>query len=301
MTLLIMAAGMGSRYGGIKQIEPVGANGELIIDYSIYDAILAGFDRVVFIIRRDIEKDFREAIFDRIKAQGKIKAEYVFQDFNDLPAGFKTPATRKKPWGTAHAILAARPIINEPFCVINADDFYGREAYAKIAEFFGNLSPNDKGKYAMVGYKLGNTISEKGSVSRGVCEADKESMIIEINERTKIEKRGNQIGYIIDEKFNTLKPDADVSMNFWGFTGDLMPVLEQKFTEFLRENINSEKAEYPIPVVIGEMLGTGAVSLKLLASRDMWLGFTYPEDKAIVKNEIAKMNKAGVYPTPLWK
>jgi len=299
MTLLIMAAGMGSRYGGIKQIEPVGAAGELIIDYSIYDAILAGFEKVIFVIRRDIEKDFREAIFDRI--QKKIKAEYVFQELGDLPVGFKLPEGRKKPWGTAQAIWAARGKINEPFCVINADDFYGREAYEKIAGFFKGLKKNSQGQYALVAYKLAGTISEQGTVSRGICKADNLGNIVEINERLKIEKRGGTIGYIEGESFTPLASDSEASMNFWGFTPDLMPVLEQEFKEFLTVNINDPKAEYPIPVVIGKLLKDKAVTVNMLKSRGKWLGFTYPEDKAVVMAEIKKLAKAGIYPTPLWK
>ena len=302
MTLLIMAAGMGSRYGGIKQIEPVGTHNELIIDYSIFDAIRAGFKKVVFIIRRDIEKDFREAIFDRISKH--IKAEYVFQDLNDLPGGFTVPEGRKKPWGTAHAILAARHVIKEPFCAINADDFYGAEAFDKIAMFLKTMEGGQtagKMKSALVGYKLCNTVSDQGSVSRGVCVADSNDNITEVVERTKIEKRGDKIGYIENEQFHELNPNSDVSMNFWGFSADLMTVLEDKFTQFLKEHGTSEKAEYPIPTVIGEMVADGKMDLKLLKSDGMWLGFTYPEDKIIVKTEIEKMIKDGVYPTPLWK
>lgn len=302
MTLLIMAAGMGSRYGGIKQIEPVGTHKELIIDYSIFDAIRAGFEKVVFIIRRDIEKDFREAIFDRISKH--IKAEYVFQDITDLPEGFTVPEGRKKPWGTAHAILAARNVINEPFCAINADDFYGAEAFVKIAEFLKTIDQKqtaEKMTSALVGYKLCNTVSDKGSVSRGVCVADSDNNITEVVERTKIEKRGDRIGYIEDDRFHELPPESDVSMNFWGFSAGLMKVLQDKFSAFLVQHGSSEKAEYPIPTVIGEMIADGKMNLKLLKSSDMWLGFTYPEDKVIVKSEIEKMIKNGVYPTPLWK
>ena len=302
MTLLIMAAGMGSRYGGIKQIEPVGANGELIIDYSIFDAIKAGFTRVVFVIRRDIERDFCDAIFNRIKKH--INAEYVFQDFADLPSPYATPPTRKKPWGTGHAILAARHVISEPFCVINADDFYGREAFVKIAEFLRNTKSNgtsDVITAAMVGYKLDKTVSDQGSVSRGVCITDANNMVTEIKERFVIEKRGDKIGYVENNNFYELAPDSDVSMNFWGFSANLMPALNEKFKEFLAQNVSSERAEFPIPVIVGDLIDERKMTLKLLTSRDTWLGFTYPEDIIIVLTEIKKMNDAGVYPTPLWK
>lgn len=300
MTLLIMAAGMGSRFGGIKQIEPVGAHNELIIDYSIYDAKLAGFNKVVFIIRREIEKDFCESIFNRIK--NHIDAEYVFQDLDDLPSGFTLPKERTKPWGTAHAILAARDVINAPFCVVNADDFYGRTAYQKIADFFRTLGNKSNYKYAMVGYKLENTISEKGSVSRGICEVDQNSMVTEIVERLRIEKRNQILGYTLDgNDFYHLRPDSDASMNIWGFTPDIMPVLQQKFIEFLRVNSNELKTEYPIPTVIGDLLKEDKITLRMLDTNDQWLGFTYPEDKTIVKSAIEKLNQQQIYPSPLWK
>ena len=313
MTLLIMAAGVGSRFGGVKQIEPVGRAGELIIDYSIYDAILAGFNRVVFIIRRDIERDFCDAIFNRIR--GRIEAEYVFQDLDDLPAGFAVPDGRKRPWGTAHAILSARHVIHEPFCVINADDFYGREAFTKIAEFLRGQSlekfpftgegvPSEARRgsldLALVGYKLGNTISEKGSVSRGVCVV-KNGMVTEIIERTKIEKRGEKIGYIDGETFHDLPPNADVSMNFWGFAPNIMPILNEKFVEFLKTHGQHQTAEYPIPTVVGELLQSHRATLQCLQTGAKWIGFTYPEDKATVRAEIENMISEGVYPSPLWK
>jgi dTDP-glucose pyrophosphorylase len=305
-TLLIMAAGMGSRYGGIKQIEPVGAHKELIIDYSIYDALLAGFDRVVFIIRRDIERDFCESIFNRITK--RIKAEYVFQDLTDLPAGFTVPAGRTKPWGTTHAILAARDVISTPFCVINADDFYGREAYQKIAGFFAGMKDGIHAGVlpcAMVGYRLGNTIPAKGHVSRGVCAVDAIGMLTEINERLHIEKHGGEIEYTTDDgtTWHGLSFNSDVSMNFWGFAPEIMPMLTEKFTAFLRANAANPnpKAESAIPVVVGELLSEGKITVKMLSSRDRWLGFTYPEDKDIVKKEMEGLTESGVYPSPLWE
>ena len=300
MTLLIMAAGMGSRYGGIKQIEPVGVHNELIIDYSIFDAVRAGFTKVVFVIRRDIEEEFCKSIFNRIKEQSGIKAEYVFQDKTDLPAGYKLPDDRQKPWGTTHAILAARKVIKEPFCAINADDFYGREAFAKIAQFMGALKSGDT-KTAIVGYKLAKTLSEQGTVSRGVCRVDKNNMVVQIDERYKIERRNGRIGYIDGDDFHHINEDADASMNFFGFSPSVMQLLETKFAEFIKDNIGNPKAECPIPVTMNELLSAGKVTMAMLTSGDKWLGFTYPEDKAAIQGEIKEMVKSGVYPSPLWK
>jgi len=295
-----MAAGMGSRYGGIKQIEPVGVFNELIIDYSIFDAVRAGFTKVIFVIRRDIEEEFCRSIFNRIKKQSGIKAEYVFQDKDDLPAGFKLPADRTKPWGTTHAILAARKIINEPFCVVNADDFYGQEAFIKMAKFLAELKPGDA-KTAMVGYKLATTLSEQGTVSRGVCAVDKTNMVKSIDERLKIERRNGKIGYTLDgTDFHLVNEDADASMNFFGFSPAVMPMLEVKFAEFVAKNIGNLKAESPIPVDLNNLLAEGKITMKMLTSKDKWLGFTYPEDKIAIQGEIKEMVKKGTYPSPLW-
>jgi len=289
-----MAAGMGSRYGGIKQIEPIGAYDELIIDYSIYDAKLAGFNKVMFVIRRDIEKDFCESIFNRIKKH--IKAEYVFQDKDDLPAGFKLPAERTKPWGTTHAILAARKVIKEPFCAINADDFYGREAFIKIAKFL----ENGEATTAMVGYKLAKTLSTQGTVSRGVCAVDKNNMILSIDERYKIERRNGQIVDIDGDNLHHIDEDAVASMNFFGFRPSVMPMLEADFAKFIKQNINNTKAESPIPTTLNDLLKEGKITMQMLTSNDKWLGFTYPEDKVAIQAEIKQMVKSGIYPSPLW-
>ena len=300
MTLLIMAAGMGSRYGGIKQIEPIGAHNELIIDYSIYDAVRAGFKQVVFVIRRDIEKDFCESIFNRIKVQSGIKAEYVFQDRDDLPAGYKFPAERTKPWGTTHAILAARKVIDEPFAVVNADDFYGREAFIKIAKFLSAIKPTEP-KTAMVGYMLASTLSDKGTVSRGVCVVDKNNMVKSIDERYKIERRKGAIGDIVGDDFHPINEDAVASMNFFGFSPAVMPMLADDFAKFIKDNINNLKAESPIPTTLNDLLKAGKVTMQMLTSNDKWLGFTYPEDKAAIQGEIKEMVRKGTYPSPLWK
>jgi len=291
---MILAAGIGSRFGGVKQIEPVGEHGELIIDYSIYDAISAGFNKVVFIIRRAIEKDFCDKIFNRIKSQ--IDTEYVFQDLDDLPCGFTAPKDRTKPWGTAHAILAARHVIDGPFCVINADDFYGRDAFEKIAEFL---------KYgegcASVNYKLFNTLSDTGSVSRGICSVDENGMITQIKERTQIERCGHKVGYLENDTFNELCPNSDVAVNFFGFQPEIMPLLYQKFGDFLKAHINNPKAEYQSTTTLNAFIKDNKITMKNFSSTDTWLGFTYPEDKAKVMNEIRNLTANGTYPSPLWQ
>ena len=300
MTLLIMAAGMGSRYGGIKQIEPIGAHNELIIDYSIYDAVLAGFTKVVFVIRRDIEKDFCETIFNRIKSQAGIKAEYVFQDLTDLPDGFQLPPERVKPWGTTHAILAARKVINTPFCIVNADDFYGREAFAKMAKFLGNLG-EESTHTSLVGYKLCNTISDAGSVSRGIAVVEGNS-VTTIDERIKVEKRGDEYGYTLDETFYPeLQADSNASMNVFGFGPAIMPMLKERFAEFLTQRIDDIKAELQISIALNDLLHQGKITMEMMTTNDKWLGFTYPEDKIKVQNEIKVMVESGIYPSPLWK
>ena len=291
---------MGSRYGGIKQIEPIGANNELIIDYSIYDAVLAGFTKIVFVIRRDIEKDFCDSIFNRIKSQTKVEAEYVFQDISDLPGGFELPAERVKPWGTTHAILAARKVITEPFCIINADDFYGRDAFVKMAKFLAKLKPGDN-RTSMVGYNLSKTISDAGSVTRGIAEVTPEGQVTTINERYKIEKRGDKYGWLDGEIYNELAPDSDAAMNFFGFGPSIMPMLEVKFAEFIANNIGNIKGEYPIPVALNDLLAANIITMDMMTTTDKWLGFTYPEDKIKVQNEIKELVSSGIYPSPLWK
>lgn len=296
-TLLILAAGLGSRYGGVKQMDKVGPSGESIIDYSIYDAIRAGFGKVVFVINKKIEKDFKE-IFEP-KLNGKIKTEYVLQEIDKLPEGFIVPEDRLKPWGTAHAILSAKDVINEPFAVINADDFYGRNSYESIARFFADAT--DEKELCMVGFNLGKTITDWGSVSRGVCSLDNEDYLKEVVEHTKIQKNGETIE-CIDEDGNSkpLSADVKVSMNFWGFTPFLFEYLETGFVKFLEEKINVPKSEYFIPNVISEMIDTGAARVKVLESAEQWFGVTYKEDKPrVIENVNALVNK-GVYPAELW-
>lgn len=299
LTLVIMAAGIGSRYGGIKQIEPVGQNGELIIDYSIYDAIQAGFTKVVFIIRKDIEEAFKESIFNRISKQ--IKAEYVFQDINDLPKGFTVPAGRTKPWGTGQAILACKGVVNEPFLVINADDFYGRDAFVSTGKFLKSLPPNSKYHYSSAAYQIGPTISEQGSVSRGVMKVDKNGKLLEINERKTVEKIGNRVFYTENGQQFELAYDAPVSLTVFGLTPDVFTLVEERFPKFLSDSKNDPlKSEFILPGILGEFAKEKIATFDLFESRDKWFGFTYKEDKEKVNNELREMIKAGKYPPKLW-
>jgi NDP-sugar pyrophosphorylase family protein len=295
-TLVILAAGMGSRYGGLKQLDEVGPNGEAIIDYSLFDAIRAGFGKVVFIIRHDFEEAFK-ARFDQ-KLEGKIEVEYVFQDLTDLPSGFSVPEGREKPWGTAHAIRAARAVVKEPFAAINADDFYGAEAYTTVAKFLtGDVAA---GQYAMVGYRMDKTLSENGSVSRGLCVANSEGNLVDIDELTKITSEGDGIFYYRDEKRIQLKGDEIVSMNFWGFHPSLFIHLENGFVKFLEEKGQELKSEFFIPMFVDELIKSGKTKVKILTSDASWFGVTYQEDKPVVKERIQQLIGEGKYPAKLW-
>ncbi|MBE6808492.1 MAG: nucleotidyltransferase [Ruminococcaceae bacterium] len=287
ITLVVLAAGMGSRFGGLKQIEPIGPGGEAILDFSVYDAIKAGFTKVVFVIKHEIEKDFKEIVGKRIEKQ-PIKVEYAFQELNDLPEGYTLPADRAKPWGTAHAILACREIVKEPFAVINADDYYGSSAFAKVAEFLRQ----DNDDYCMVGYRLENTLTENGYVSRGVCEVV-DGKLSSVTERTKIAN----CKYTEDDgaTWHDLAPDTLVSMNFWGLRADLFPLLEKSFKAFLDEKINVPKSECYIPKVISDLIETGVKKVQMLTAEDKWYGVTYKEDKEMVVNAIGKMVADGMY------
>ncbi len=299
--LVVLAAGMGSRYGGLKQMDPVGPSGEVIMDYSIYDAAKAGFERVIFIIKRAIEEDFRNIIGERVKDH--IKVEYAFQELEQLPEGFSVPDGRVKPWGTTHAILAAKQLINGPFAVINADDYYGPCAYKELYDFLSQTS-GDAQSYAMVGYHLGNTVTDHGSVARGVCEQDESGYLTKIVERTKIEKTESGARFTEDEgqSWTDISADALVSMNFWGFQKGLLQMAEKNFEEFLRESLakNPEKCEALLPNFVGELITEGKADVKVLQSTDVWHGVTYKEDKPSVVNAIAQKHEAGQYPTPLW-
>lgn len=286
ITLVVMAAGMGSRFGGLKQIEPIGKNGEILIDFSIYDAVKAGFNKVVFVIKHSIEKDFKAVVGKRIEKM--VKTEYVFQENDVLPDGFVCPADRVKPWGTAHAVLCCRDVVKEPFAVINADDYYGQSAYKQMADF---LKSNDK-DYCMVGFRLVNTLTDNGSVSRGVCEI-KDGELVSVTERTKI----------VDCKYSedngatwtALKPDTVVSMNLWGFMPDLFDYAADGFVDFLREKINVPKSEYFLPSIVSKLIETGEKKVKVLVAEDKWYGVTYKEDKQDVCAALNKMVDDGLY------
>ena len=274
--LVIMAAGMGSRYGGLKQIDPVDEQGNKIIDFSIYDAIRAGFKKVVFIIKKENEHDFRTLIGDKVK--DRIGVEYVFQELTDIPEGAKVPEGRVKPWGTAHAVLSCRNVINGPFAVINADDFYGREAFKLIYDFLSGTCDDDKYRYAMVGYELKNTLTENGYVSRGVCSTDADGFLTDIVERTHIEKRGDGAAFTEDgEHYEDITPDSIVSMNLWGFSRSFIDEAVKSFERFFKETVpgNPLKAECYLPGVVDELLKAGKASVKVLKSSDRWFGVTY--------------------------
>jgi UTP-glucose-1-phosphate uridylyltransferase len=294
-TLLILAAGMGSRYGGLKQIDPVGPNGEAIIDYSVFDALRAGFGKLVFVIRKDIEQPFRESIGQRFEKRADVR--YVFQELTSLPAGFTVPAGRIKPWGTSHAILMAEGTIHEPFAAINADDFYGAESYRVLA---GHLRSGSD-EYAMVGFILRNTLSEHGSVSRGVCQVNGAGRLVSVRELTKIEKASLGATYTDESGVkHPLTGEEIVSMNMWGFDARLFGVLKEKFVEFLRKHSNEQKSEYYIPSAVNDLIVQKAIKLKVLPSRDSWFGVTYREDKPMVEAGIRRLIAAGKYPARLW-
>ena len=296
-TLLILAAGMGSRFGGLKQVEPVGPNGEAIIDYTIFDAIRAGFGKVVFIIRESFADAFREK-FDA-KLKGKIDVEYVFQELDNLPEGFTLPLGREKPWGTAHAILVAKDSVKEPFCALNADDFYGRNAYEVMADFL--TKSKDDAEYSMVGYELKNTLSDHGSVSRGICSVDNNQNLIKIVETKKIVKREESVISIEEDgREQPLTGNEHASMNIWGFKPSIFETLENKFIEFLKTQINKPKSEMYIPSVVFEMIEEQKATVKVLEAHSPWFGVTYKEDKPIVVNRLRKLIDDGEYPEKLW-
>ncbi len=296
-TLLILAAGMASRYGSMKQIDGFGPNQETIIDYSIYDAIKAGFGKVVFIIKEEFVENFR-SIFEP-KLNGKIETDYVFQNFDLKQFGMDDEIERSKPWGTAHAILSARNTIKEPFCVINADDFYGFDAYQKMVHF---LTEEVNGSnYSMIGYEIAKTLSEYGAVSRGVCKVDGAGNLEEIVERTKVFKDGDHIVYEENDQKYPLALDTRASMNFWGFTPDVFKVTEDLFRTFARENSADPKAEFFIPLVAEHLVKSGQADFKVIPTDSKWFGVTYKEDKPIVQASIDQLIQDGVYPDNLWK
>jgi UTP-glucose-1-phosphate uridylyltransferase len=295
-TLLILAAGMGSRYGGLKQIEPVGPNGETILEYSVFDAIRAGFGKVVFVIRKSFAEEFKDRF--ESKLAGKIEIEYVYQEIDKLPVGFKLPEGREKPWGTGHAVLMAKEVINEPFAAINADDFYGAEAYKVIAGFLTSSVTPDK--YAMIGYQLNNTLSEFGTVSRGICVTDKNNQLTKITETHKIRKEGNRILCESGNQEVELTGNESASMNIWGFHPSIFENIEEQFVEFLTDNLNQPKSEFYIPFVVFEMIQKKQISVEVLTAHSPWFGVTYQEDKPFVIEQIQKLTDQGIYPEKLW-
>ena len=302
--LVVMAAGMGSRYGGLKQIDPVGNHGQLIIDYSIFDAVRAGFETVVFVIKREIEDAFKEAIGERMEKVCNVK--YAYQELNDLPEGYAVPEGRVKPWGTGHAILAARKVVDGPFAVVNADDYYGPEAFKTIYDYLAN-NEDKEGCYefSMVGYLLGNTVTEHGHVARGVCVEDENNFLVSVTERTHIEKDGENARFTEDggETWEALPGDTIVSMNLWGLSKSFMAEAEARFGAFLDKALveNPLKGEYFLPSIISALIGEGKARAKVLRSADKWYGVTYQADKPVVVAAIAEKTAAGVYPDKLWE
>jgi choline kinase len=293
-TLLILAAGMGNRYGGLKQLDEVGANGETIMDYSIFDAKRAGFGKIVFVIRKDFAAEFEKKILSKYVNQ--IDAEYVFQDIGDIPDDCSFNANRKKPWGTGHAVMVAEKAINTPFAVVNADDFYGFNAFRVTAEYLQKIQEM-QGKYSMVGYVINNTLSESGYVSRGVCMVDENNILTNVVERTKIERKNGLISYIDANSENETIPDnAIVSMNFWGFTPDYFGYSKQLFAKFLNENYNNVEAEFYIPTVVNNLINTKQAEVKVLETDSKWFGITYAEDKAKTILNIKQLTEKGEYP-----
>ena len=298
-TLLFLAAGMGSRYGGLKQLDKFGPNGETLMEYSIYDGIKAGFEKIVFVIRRDFEQAFKETYIDKIK--DKIEVDYVFQELTALPEGFSVPEGREKPWGTGHAILAAKNAIHEPFAVLNADDFYGREGYRITHEFLANLDQYNSTTYTIIGYPLPKTLSDHGHVSRGVCEVDTEGNLIKVTERLKIAREKDGIYYHENGKSFLLLEDTSVSMNLMGFDPTFFDYLDTYFVDFLKESIGNLKSEYLLPTVVNELAITNQVKVKVLKTDAQWFGVTYQEDRPIVIQKIKDMVDKGIYPSNLWK
>jgi NDP-sugar pyrophosphorylase family protein len=297
-TLLVLAAGMGSRYGGLKQIDALGPNGETIIDYSIYDAVRAGFGKVVMVIRKSIEEEFKQIFFK--KYGGKIEIEYVLQEIEYVPEGVKYNPERVKPWGTAHAVLMADGVINEPFCVINGDDFYGADAFKQMATYLTHLN-NDSADYCMVGYQLARTLSDYGFVSRGVCEADSNGILLRVTECTQIKRIGTVICYKDAQEVNHTFPDEQiVSMNFWGFSPAYFNDLKVSFEKFIRANGDNLKSELYIPTVLTELINEKKATVKVLNSTAEWFGITYKEDRSFVVERLKKLTAEGEYPSPLW-
>ena len=298
-TLLILAARIGSRFGGLKQATGVGPSGEAILDYSIYDAVRAGFGKVVFVIRKDILDDMQRIFFDKWK--DKIEVDYVFQEVDDLPGGFKPPAERTKPWGTGHAIWVARNKIKEPFCMINADDFYGRRSYELAAGFLKNMDNLLYGRYALIGYILKNTLSEYGFVSRAEGETNPDGTLKSITERLKIKREGNEVVFQDDQgETRAISENTLVSMNIWAFMPSLFKYLDEEIIGFLKENSTSLKAEFLLPNLIDKLIKAGTVEIPVIPTEAQWFGMTYKEDLEMVRAKLEALVASGEYPTPLW-
>ena len=301
--LVVMAAGMGSRYGGLKQIDPVDEYGNIIMDFSIFDAKEAGFEKVVFIIKKAIEKEFKENVGKRMER--RVQVEYVYQELDKVPEGFEVPEDRVKPWGTGHAILCCKDVVNEPFAVINADDYYGKQAFQEIYNQLTSQGDDERYQYAMVGYELVNTMTDHGHVARGVCATDDQGRLVDIHERTRIEKRGDHGAYTEDDgaTWVTLPGDTVVSMNLWGFTPSILEELDRRFASFLDREVPSNplKCEYFLPFVVDELLKEDKAQVKVLKSKDRWYGVTYKEDKETVVQAIRRMKEQGLYPEKLWE
>ena len=296
-TLLLLAAGMGSRYGGLKQLDGLGPNGETIMDYSVFDALRAGFGKIVFVIRKDFADDFKRVVL--AKYEGKVPCEICFQAIENVPEGYTYNPERTKPWGTNHAVLMGKDLIKEPFAVINADDFYGKESFEVLAKFLNEVA-GKQNQYCMVGYRVCNTLSEHGSVSRGVCETDAEGNLTNVVERTSIERKENGIVYTVDGVDYALPENAPVSMNMWGFTPEYFGYVEEAFKTFLKERGQELKSEFYIPTLVNDLIVAGKATCRVLDTTAKWFGVTYAEDRQMVVDKIAALTEAGVYPNPLF-
>lgn len=298
--LVIMAAGMGSRYGGLKQIDPIGSQGEIIMDFSVYDAIQAGFKKVVFIIKKENELDFKETIGDRLSKI--IDVSYVYQQLDNLPSGYEVPTDRVKPWGTGHAILCCKDVVDGPFAAINADDYYGQEAFKLVYDYLKHHQDDEKYRYTMVGYVLENTLTDHGYVARGICESQ-DGYLTGIKERTHIERKDDLVQFLEGDTYTPVDPTCTVSMNLWGFTSSFFNELEMRFTQFLDHALINDplKAEYFLPNVVGTLINEESATVKVLESKDKWYGVTYKEDKPVVVAAIQALKEKGIYPENLWE
>lgn len=298
-TLFVLAAGMGSRYGGLKQLDGLGPNGETIMDYSIFDAIRGGFGKIVFVIRKDFEEDFRKKIIS--KYENHIPVEVVFQSIDKLPEGFTCPAERVKPWGTNHAVLMGKEVIREPFAVINADDFYGRDTFAVIGKFLSELPEGAKNTYCMVGFRVGNTLSESGTVARGICSTDENRHLTTVVERTEIMRINGVVSYKDENgEWVGIEDNTPVSMNMWGFTPDYFNYSEEYFIDFLKENIDKPKAEYYIPLMVNKLINDGTATVEVLDTTSRWFGVTYAADRQGVVDKLQALADSGEYPSKLF-